>query len=242
MSVTPTENPMFEVEEVDIRGQKIKVFKHAPPSIRTLWQMTALHGGATYIVYEDRRYTYGETHEIVNAFAAHLASLGVRKGDRVAIAMRNLSEFPMAFWAASSIGAVVVPLNAWWTGPELAYGLADSGARVLIVDDERLERIEPHLAETSIEHVIQSVEGFPPAAMPDVDIAPEDDATIMYTSGTTGRPKGAVGTHRNFCGHVMNAMYGALMAAPAAGSEPGGAAVPPAQMATVLTFPLFHVG
>src|SRR5688500_7452725 len=107
MSVTQPENPMFEIEEVDIRGQRIKVFKNSPPSIRAMWQLTAIHGGATYLVYEDRRYTYSQTHEIVNAFAAHLASLGVKKGDRVAIAMRNLPEFVFAFWAASAIGAVV---------------------------------------------------------------------------------------------------------------------------------------
>jgi long-chain acyl-CoA synthetase len=251
MTATPPDNPMFEIDEIDIRGQKIKVFKNSPPSIRALWQLTAIHGGATYLVYEDRRYTYAQTHEIVNAFAAHLASIGVKKGDRVAIAMRNLPEFPMAFWAASAIGAVVVPLNAWWTGPELAYGLSDSGAHVLIADDERLERVKPHLAETAVEHVFTNVEGggadwiggFPTAALPDVEIDPEDDATILYTSGTTGKPKGAVGTHRNFTAHVMNAMYGALTAAPAA---PGGDAAtpsgPPPQAATVLTFPLFHVG
>src|SRR5689334_9229539 len=199
-----SDNPMFEIEEVEIRGNRIKVFKNAPPSVRALWQLAAIHGGATYLVYEDRRYTYAQAQEIASAFAAHLASLGVRKGDRVAIAMRNLPEFPLAFWAAASIGAVVVPLNAWWTGPELAYGLSDSGARVLIADDERLERVKEHLGDTSVEHVFTSVEGFPTAALPDVDIDPEDDATILYTSGTTGKPKGAVGTNRNFTAHVMN--------------------------------------
>src|SRR5205085_1078330 len=152
-------------------------------------------------------------HTIVNAFAAHLVSLGVKQGDRVAIAMRNLPELPFAFWATVSIGAVAVPLNAWWTGPELAYGLADSGARVLIADDERLERLKPHMSETSVENIFQKLEAFDAAALPDADIHPDDDATIMYTSGTTGKPKGAVGTHRNFVGHVMNAMYGTFAAA-----------------------------
>ncbi|HVV37837.1 MAG TPA: AMP-binding protein [Acidimicrobiales bacterium] len=236
-----SENPMFEIEEVEIRGQQIKVFKNAPPSIRALWQLAAIHGDATYLVYEDRRYTYRQAQEISHSFAAHLVSLGVQKGDRVAIAMRNLPEFPLAFWAAASIGAVVVPLNAWWSGPELAYGLADSGARVLVADDERLARVEEHLGETAVEHVFTNVEDFPTAPLPDVAIDPEDDATILYTSGTTGRPKGAVGTNRNFCAHVMNAMYGALEGAAAGDASTAGAAAP-AQAATVLTFPLFHVG
>src|SRR6476660_4176295 len=108
--------------------------------------------------------------------------------------MRNLPEFPLAFWAAASVGAVVVPLNAWWTGPELAYGLADSGARVLFADGERVERLTPHLAETKVEQVIAvRVEGpLPPVAvsfddvlqtaggadraLPVVEIDPDDDA------------------------------------------------------------------
>ncbi len=236
---------MFEVDEVEVRGVHLKVFKNAFPSIRAMWQLTAIHGPADYLVYEDRRYTYAQTHEIVNAFAAHLVSLGVNKGDRVAIAMRNLPEFVFSFWAGVSIGAVVVPLNAWWTGPELAYGLTDSGARILIADDERLARLEGLMDDTVVEHVFTSVEGFDAAPLPDVEIAPDDDATILYTSGTTGKPKGAVGTHRNFVAHVMNAMYGALTAAAeaaAAAGESAAPALPPQQAATVLTFPLFHVG
>jgi len=238
-----TAGDMFEVDEVDVRGNRIKVFKNAFPSLREMWQLTAIHGDATYLVYEDRRYTYAQTHATVNAFAAHLASIGVKPGDRVAIAMRNLPELPMAFWAIVSIGATAVPLNAWWTGPELAYGLADSGARVLIADDERLERLKDHMGETSVEHIFTSVEGFDAAPLPDAAIDPDDDATILYTSGTTGRPKGAVGTHRNFVAHVMNAMYGSLAAAAdAAGASDAPAPAAPAQPATVLTFPLFHVG
>ncbi len=239
-----TAGDMFEVEEIDVRGNRLRVFKNAFPSLRAMWQLTAMHGDATYLVYEDRRYTYAQTHAIVNAFAAHLVSIGVKRGDRVAIAMRNLPELPMAFWAIVSIGAVAVPLNAWWTGPELAYGLADSGARVLIADDERLERLKGHIDQTSVEHVFSSVEGFDAAPLPDADIDPDDDATILYTSGTTGRPKGAVGTQRNFVAHVMNAMYGALAAAAeaTAGADTPATSAPPPRAATVLTFPLFHVG
>lgn len=239
---------MFEVGTAEVRGVELKVFVNAFPSVRAMWQLTAIHGDATYLVYEDRRYTYAQTHAIVNAFAAHLVSIGVKPGDRVAIAMRNLPEFPMAFWAIVSIGAVAVPLNAWWTGPELSYGLTDSGAEVLIADDERLERLKPHMADTKVKHVFQSVEGFDAAPLPDVDIDTDQDATILYTSGTTGFPKGAVGTHRNFVAHVMNSMYGVVASAAeaAAAAEASGEAPPPpapaVQAATVLTFPLFHVG
>jgi long-chain acyl-CoA synthetase len=235
----------FEVLEVEVRGVPTRVFAGTPPSLRAIWDLTAAHGDADYLVYGDRRTTFAQARERVAAVAAHLAELGVQQGDRVAIAMRNLPEWPLAFWAATSIGAVAVPLNAWWTGPELAYGLADSGARVLFADAERLERLAPHLAETPVEHVLSDLADLPPAELPDVEVAPDDVATIMYTSGTTGRPKGAVGTHRNICSHVMNSMYAAARGAaapPTVDAGTTGAAAPPAPPATLLTFPLFHVG
>src|SRR5256714_2426229 len=114
------------------------------------------HGGQTFLVYEDERMTFEEHFRA----AAHLATrlvndYGVKKGDRVAIAMRNFPEWPLAFWAAAVAGAVVVPLNAWWTGEELAYGLADSGSTVLFADGEREERLREHWAElTDLKAVI----------------------------------------------------------------------------------------
>src|SRR4029079_12831692 len=103
-----------------------------------------------YVVSGDERITYGDAHRDVRAVARWLREQAVRQGDRVAIATRNLPEWVIAFWAAQAIGAVVVPLNAWWTGPELAYGLADSGSVVLFADDERAERLAPHLTETDV--------------------------------------------------------------------------------------------
>jgi long-chain acyl-CoA synthetase len=180
--------------------------------------------------------------------------------------MRNFPEWAFSFWAATCLGAVVVPLNAWWTGPELAYGLADSGTKVLLTDGERWQRLEPHLDDTKVEtivvarattplpdrvlafdHVVQA--GDAGYALPSIDIQPDDDATIMYTSGTTGRPKGAVGTHRNIGNHIMNALYAAASRAPAAPAASPDAATadtatvaPSTRPVTLLTFPLFHVG
>jgi long-chain acyl-CoA synthetase len=237
---------MFEIVDAEVRGRPMRVFAATPPSLRALWELSAGHGDATYLVYEGRRYTYADAHRIVGSVGAHLAGLGVKPGDRVAIAMRNLPEWPMAFWAIVGMGAVAVPLNAWWTGPELAYGLTDSGARVLFADRERLERLQPHLGDTAVEHAYAGVEGFEPGTLPATAIDPDDDATIMYTSGTTGRPKGAVGTHRNLCAHVMNAIYATAGPGAAAAGQGGQAAQgdgrPALPAATLLTFPLFHVG
>jgi acyl-CoA synthetase (AMP-forming)/AMP-acid ligase II len=247
---------LFEIVEADVDGTPLRVFKNAPPSLTAIWEASAGHGDATYLVYEDERYTYAGTRELVDVLAGHLAgTFGVAPGDKVAIAMRNYPEWVLAFWAAARVGAVAVPLNAWWTGPELGYGLADSGAKVLVADGERLERVAPELSGTAVEAAIgtradrlpdgavglDDLLARPPGGeLPAVETEPDDLAVIMYTSGTTGRPKGAMGTHRNLGGHIMNAMYAAL-ARNTGGVAPGGAGAP-VRPVTLLTFPLFHVG
>src|ERR1700721_695070 len=135
----------FEIEERDIRGVRTRVWKHAPPTMRDLFQMARAHGERTFVVYGDERVSYEEFARAALAIAEALQNAGVRKGDRVAIAMRNLPEWPAAFFGSLLAGAVAVPLNAWWTGPELRYGLRDSGAKVAIVDGERLVRLLEHL-------------------------------------------------------------------------------------------------
>jgi steroid-24-oyl-CoA synthetase len=251
----------FEIVEELVHGIPMKVFRHQPRSLRAIWDLSEAHGDATYLVYGDERVTFADAHRMVRAFAHHLASeRGVVQGDRVAIATRNYPEWAIAYWATVALGGVAVPLNAWWTGPELAYGLTDSGAVVLVADDERAERVAPHLAETAVRGTVlvrsdRDVSGGVPFAdviagdappLPPVEIDADDDATIMYTSGTTGRPKGAVQTHRNFGAFLMNGVYRTAMATSATPAVPpessSSAAAAPAQPATLLTLPLFHVG
>src|SRR3954449_147148 len=146
--VLTAQGQIFEVGEETVRGIPMKVWKNAPPSLRAVLEMSRGHGDKTFLVYEDERMTFEEHFRA----AAHLATklvndYGVKKGDRVAIAMRNFPEWPVAFWAAAVAGAVVVPLNAWWTGEELAYGLADSGSTVLFADAEREERLRDNWGE-----------------------------------------------------------------------------------------------
>ncbi len=248
---------MFEVGRATSRGTTTKVFTNAPPSLRAVWELSAAHGDAPYLVFGEDRWTFADAHAAVGRLARYLAGdLGVAKGDRVAIAMRNYPEWAVTLWAATSVGAVVVPLNAWWTGPELAYGLGQSGATVLVADGERLERLAPHLGDSRVSSVVAvRTDDLPAGAvrwddaiasgaggdrdgLPAVEIGPDDDCTIMYTSGTTGRPKGAVGTHRNVTSHLMNALYIAAQGT-TTGSTADAAPGPPA---TLLTFPLFHVG
>lgn len=244
----------FAIDEITIRGVRTRVFRHAPPHLRSVWDASAAHGDRTYLVYGDERLTYADVHRQVRALAHRLATVhGVRQGDRVAIAARNYPEFVTALWATIGLGAVAVPLNAWWTGPELAYGLQDSGSVVLFADDERAERLAPHLSSTQVRATVlirsgRAVPGGEPFAqavagddppLPAVDIHPDDDATIMYTSGTTGKPKGACQTHRNGTAFLMNLVWRTAQAGGSTIPVGGSAPTPPA---TLLTFPLFHVG
>jgi long-chain acyl-CoA synthetase len=250
----------FEVDVVDIAGRPTKTWKNAPATIRALLEGSRAHGDATFVVYEDERTTFADHYAAAAAFARVLVDdLGVRKGDRVAIAMRNFPEWPIAFFGAAAAGAIVVPLNAWWTGPELEYGLTDSGTTVLVADDERMDRLAPHRsALTGLTTIVVrgevpagdlgwgDVVGAPdpaaPGELPSVDLQPDDDATIFYTSGTTGRSKGALGTHRNFTTNIMSLAFAGARSGmrtpprdPAAARSSG-----PTQAATLLSVPFFH--
>ena len=250
----------FELETIEIRGIPTRVWKHAPPSLRFLIEASRAHGDQLFTIYEDERVSYEATYRAVAVLAARLVSLGVTKGDRVALAMRNLPEWPVAFFAATAIGAIMVPLNAWWTGGELEYGLSDSGAKVLIVDAERHARLSEQYARLpALEHVLVSraaepltgiasrledVIGTPhdwpslaDAPLPAAEIATDDDATIFYTSGTTGAPKGALGTHRNLMTNILSGGYAGARSFLRRGEAPP----EPTPRVGLTVIPLFHV-
>jgi long-chain acyl-CoA synthetase len=266
------EGSPFAVSEIVVRDVPIKVFTAAPPTMRALWEITTGYADRDYIVYEDEHYTYGEIQAQVRSLA-HLLhhTHGVGRGDRVAIAARNYPEWVVGYWATVSIGAAVVGMNAWWTPTEMAYGLTDSRPKVLIADDERLERVLQVLDEVRAGgalHIISLrsdrelpadasrwadvVDGATaPADLPAVEIDPDDDATIFYTSGTTGFPKGAQLTHRGSVHNVMNLafMTTATNAAEAKAAAAGEIPAPPApaadapvkQAVFMAPTPLFHV-
>ena len=133
----------FELETITRQGIPLRVFKSAPASMRDFRATTAAFGDRDFLVYDGERTTFVEHLGIVAGLADWLASRGVGKGDRVAIGMRNYPEWVMSFWATMALGAIAVPLNAWWLGPELEYAITDSGTKVLLLDGERLERLAP---------------------------------------------------------------------------------------------------
>ncbi|MBR7618402.1 acyl--CoA ligase [Phenylobacterium sp. 20VBR1] len=255
----------FEMEEKVIRGVLTRTWKNAPPTLRDVLLSGRTFGEREFLINENERVTYEAYARATLTLAHRLAADGVKKGDRVAVIMRNLPEWPVTFWAGILLGAIVTPLNAWWTGAELEYGLADSGTKVAFVDDERLERLADHLKNLpDLERVyvsrlseargdgrvsrLEDVIGKPNAwkaladlPMPDVAIDPEDDATILYTSGTTGKPKGALGTHRNMTSNIMASGIAAARNFLRAGQplpESDPHKLP--QRCTLLVVPMFH--
>ena len=251
----------FETEDVEIRGHMTRVWKNIPPTFPAFARVAAeAFGDNEFIVFEDERITYRDWFRAAAALAHKLHEMGVEKGDRVALAAANLPEWPVVYYAGLSLGAIVVPLNAWWTGQELEYGLTDSSAKLLIADGARYDRIKPLLPEidgiqqvivtrpsgplddgvTGLEALIgpsSSWGDLPHDDFPEADIGPEDDGTILYTSGTTGHPKGAVATHRNSLTNLLSSGYATARGALRCGETPE----PPSPFSILLVIPMFHV-
>ena len=250
----------FEMGSATIDGIETRVWKNAPANLTQLIALSRTHGDRLATIHEDQRVTYEAQYRAIATLAAELRAMGVGKGDRVALAMRNMPEWPVAFFAVVATGAVCVPLNAWWSPQELAYGVNDSGARVLIVDRQRQDRLggdygampaletvlvaRARVPLSGIERRLEDVVGscadyatLPEVALPAVEIAPDDAATIFYTSGTTGRPKGALGTHRNLSTNILSAAYVAARSYLRRGEMPP----EPEPKVGLLVIPFFHV-
>ena len=247
----------FEIVEAEVLGNRLRVYKNAPPSVREVWLSTLQFPERDYLVYQDERWTYADAHRDVASAAAWMAEQGVKPGDRVAIAMRNYPEWMLLYWACVATGVVVVGMNAWWTPEEMDYALKDSEPKVLFADSERLERALSIDGVTDRMKVVGVRAPDAPAPviqwsdvlahggdLPQVTVDPDSDACIFYTSGTTGFPKGAQLTHRGCVSNLLNMAFSAastmLATARATGEMP-----PPPEEAPVpvglITTPLFHV-
>ena len=250
-ALTTAEGSPFEIAEREIDGQTLKVFKNIQSSLRQAFDESRLHGDKTFLVYEDETWTFSQVMARVDEIADALVNrYGVAKGDRVAIAMRNYPEWIFTFAAVTSVGGIAVCMNAWWTAEEMAYGLEDSGAKVLMADIERARTAEASLAKFGVKAICVRHEGELPAgvdrledvltagaSMPAVEVNEGDDATILYTSGTTGFPKGAVSSHyavlNALRAFACRAIVGAMTQPP---KEPN-----PFDACFILAVPLFHV-
>ena len=244
---------LFQTEDVEIRGTFYKAFNKVPADLQELLDYgKTVREWEEFIVYEKEKISYLDFCDQVSRVSSFLQKeVGIKKGDKVAIAMRNYPEYLAILMAVASIGGIVGFVNAWWTTEEMEYGFDDSTARVCFADKERLATIKPfakkksiklfsvrYIDDPEIEKYDDIVNNFERVDLIDVDLKPDDDFVIMYTSGSTGHPKGVVLTHRG----AITATFSWLMA-----ERVGGLLADPEKLArrrassVLLLSPLFHV-
>ncbi len=245
----------FPIQEKMIEGTNQRVFGGLPDNLRDYYASVAGYADKDCLVDGDRRYSFNDVLQQSASLSHTLADhYGVKKGDRVAIAMRNAPEWCISFMAITALGAVAVPMNSWWQGEELVYGLQDSGSSLVILDGTRYARMAGWLQESDLPVIGVDTGGAPLpddvdrletllanatlCSFPETDIDPENLALILYTSGSTGTPKGVFSTQRNVISAVgtwLVAVSAAAIVAGTMGKEPE------VQPAILLAIPLFHV-
>ncbi|MEI6484895.1 MAG: class I adenylate-forming enzyme family protein [Sphingomonadales bacterium] len=243
------------VGQAAVHGVNLPVFSAAPPTMREyLAFFFTAQADKEFLVFGEERMTFADIYQRSLKFAAMLQHRhGIAKGDRIGVAMRNYPEWVIAYCAIVHMGAVCIPMNAWWTAEEMAYGISDSGARLVIADEERARRLATCKCSANVITVRTSGEvasqlGFvraedelaasPPTMWYLPELLPEDDCTIMYTSGSTGSPKGAVSTHRAQVSGSMNYLVMGLALLELSAKQ---GVAPADQQVMLLNVPLFHI-
>ncbi|WP_051265506.1 class I adenylate-forming enzyme family protein [Nakamurella lactea] len=239
----PAPSPIdpFEIGIEPVLGEQMEVFVHRPRSLRELLESSRRFRDTEYLVFDDVRLSYAEHADRVAALAAGLRERhGIGVGDRVAILAENRVEWLLSFWATLSLGGVVVGLNGWWAAPEIEYALSDSEPALLLVDDRGRRRLggvpdaeRPFRVVDIVTGTAELVAAQPITMLPTQSIDEDDPAVILYTSGTTGRPKGAVHSHRGVIAMVQLQTLATERRRAALGGLP--------QDIACTTFPFFHV-
>ena len=255
---TAPEQP-FELIEKEIEGRRYKMYRHAPATLVELFAPGRAHGDKTFLVYEGERISYDEFFRRADAAGHQLVKeYALKPGERAAIVMRNYPEWLIAFTAIGSIGAVPVPINSWGREAEIRYALEDSGARVAFFDEARYQLATGAVKDLGIKAVVarpKSLSAAPNSGrdwedfladglgqpMPEVPVDTEDPGLLMYTSGTTGRPKGVLSRQRHVCQAIFNFECTGLAMAMVNSDIMGAVMKDGDHFSTLLAVPLFHV-
>ncbi|WP_063041351.1 class I adenylate-forming enzyme family protein [Nocardia pseudovaccinii] len=233
----------FEMTVEDVLGAPIPVLEDRVRALREVLAASVTLGDRDYLVTEDRRMSYTEHAAAVGALARALRDrYGVEKGNRIGILAANTPEWVVTFWAAQTLGAIAVGYNAWWMPREIAYGLEHTGPKVLIVDAKRagqVAQLDVRVPVLTMEHDLPAlIAEFGEGELPHTPVDEDDPAIILYTSGTSGRPKGAVHSHRNLVAVIDYHRFNDALAAAFQGGVDDGS---PKGRRFLLTSPLFHI-
>ncbi len=236
----------FELSVAEVRGIRMRNFTSRLRTLREMVARAAEHGEREFLVQGERRLSYAQFAQHVWGTAAQMQGHGLQRGDRIAILAYNSIDYVISVFAAASIGSIVVALNGWWVEEELEYALRDSGSGMLIVDDKLFGRVRDLVGKIEslqkVLHIGTSATGELIAVGDTVPLEPiteEDPFVILYTSGTTGRPKGCITTHggtiTQVMGILLHGMVSAVLGEPSPLPSDGG------QPTALMTAPLFHV-
>jgi acyl-CoA synthetase (AMP-forming)/AMP-acid ligase II len=244
----------FELVEQTIEGVPLTVYKNLPPNLSHLIVEAERFGDRTFLVSGERRLSYAETLGRAAALAGWLTgTYGIGLGQRVAIAARNSPEWIIAFLAIQLTGANASLVNSRGTAEDIIHALGDTECGLVIADPKRAEAIAGRYPASIV--VADAAGDFRDADGQVIDLSPApvrpsaaglgDPAIIMFTSGTTGRPKGAVLNHRGVGSFLFGMRHNGAayltLAAKQMGVEPRVLIANIPQMATLAIFPLFHV-
>jgi long-chain acyl-CoA synthetase len=229
----------FEVKQESVRGVKMLVFADRPRSLREVLATGAARGEADCYVFGDgTRISFAGMQRQAACVAENLQQrYGIGPGDRVAICAANCPEWIVLFWATASLNAVLVAMNGWWTGLEMANALELAEPKIVVMDEKRLARLDadPGVPTIVIERDFAALLASGDAAPPTSPIDEDDPFMLIFTSGTTGRPKAAVLSHRSVIGYLMLQSFMGARGLAMAGRSPS---APPVRLAP---YPLFHV-
>ncbi|MFC4602257.1 class I adenylate-forming enzyme family protein [Rhodococcus kronopolitis] len=234
----------FELRVEKVLGARMPVMLNRDRSLRDVLAASLAYGDRDYLVTEDTRMSYAQHGAAVAALATALRDrYGVGKGDRVGILAANTPEWLVTFWAAQSLGAIAVGFNAWWAPREVEYGVGHTAPTVVVADAKRAAVLAGLDVNTTVltmeEDLPRLFTEFAGAELPNTEVAEDDPAAILYTSGTSGRPKGAVHSHRNVLATIDYHRYSDALAAAFTGGDPNSDA--PSDRRYLLTSPLFHI-